>query len=160
MLAVFDHFANSEFEFAAIAPPEGPLTEALRQRDIQQFSLRFHDAEGHRLSRENLVAQLVECVRDAKADLVHANSLSMGRLLGAAAVDLKVPTAAHLRDIVGLSGAAVADLNRHQLLVAVSQATSDFHAAQGVHARRMRVIYNGVDCVRFSPKPRSETRRR
>ena len=42
---------------------------------------------------------------------------------------LEIPTTTHLRDIIKLSAATVADLNRNQRLIAVSQATRAFHIA-------------------------------
>ena len=60
----------------------------------------------------------------------------MGRLTGAIADELPVPTIAHLRDIIKLSWAATADLNRNRLLIAVSDATRDFHVAQNLDAEQ------------------------
>jgi glycosyltransferase involved in cell wall biosynthesis len=76
----------------------------------------------------------------------------MGRLTGAVATDLRSPCTAHLRDIVGLSAAAVADLNYNRRLVAVSRATRDFHVAQGLDATCIDVIHNGIDCTAFAPR--------
>jgi glycosyltransferase involved in cell wall biosynthesis len=76
----------------------------------------------------------------------------MGRLTGAAASQLHIPCTAHLRDILNLSTAAVADLNRNRRLVAVSHATRDFHVAQGLAGSRVDVIYNGIDCAAFAPR--------
>jgi glycosyltransferase involved in cell wall biosynthesis len=76
----------------------------------------------------------------------------MGRLTGAIAGEAGCRCVAHLRDIIRLSGRAIADLNRNDLLIAVSQATRDYHVAQGLDAARTRVVYNGVDCERFHPR--------
>jgi glycosyltransferase involved in cell wall biosynthesis len=76
----------------------------------------------------------------------------MGRLSGPVAADLRLPGLSHLRDIIKLSAAAVADLNRHVRLLAVSRATRDFHAAQGLAAEKLRVLYNGIDLQEFHPR--------
>jgi glycosyltransferase involved in cell wall biosynthesis len=75
----------------------------------------------------------------------------MARLAGPVAAELALPSIGHLRDIVGLSAAAVADLNRNTRLLAVSRATRAFHLPQGVAEDRTFVLYNGVDLERFSP---------
>ena len=152
MLAALDELAASRCRFAALAPAEGPLADALDSRGIPREEFACHAPRGERLPRAELHERLRAALRKLNADVVHANSLSMGRLLGAIAADLGVPTAAHLRDIVGLSRAAVEDLNRNAILLAVSRAARDFHVAQGVDPERICVLYNGVDCERFRPR--------
>ena len=72
----------------------------------------------------------------------------MGRLTSALGSEIGVPSSAHLRDIIGLSQGAVRQLNANRALVAVSQAVRDYHAAQGIDAARMHVVYNGIDTER------------
>lgn len=155
MLAVVDRLAaaGAEVAFTALTVERGPLTEALQERGIPRIPVPMRDGKGNRLPRDRVRRNLVNAVRAAGPDLVHANSLSMGRLTGAAADELTVPTAVHLRDILKLSRAAVADLNRNAQLIAVSEATRRFHVSQGVDADRTRVLYNGVDVERFRPRP-------
>jgi len=88
-------------------------------------------------------------------DLVVANSLSMARLAGPVTSELNLPAGGHLRDIVGLSAAAVNDINRLDRLWAVSQAACDYHVAQGVATDKLRVLYNGIDTAQFKPRPRA-----
>jgi glycosyltransferase involved in cell wall biosynthesis len=57
-----------------------------------------------------------------------------------------------LRDIVRVSGQAVRDIDQHRRIVAVSQATRDFHVARGLTAEKCVVSHNGVDLNRFSPR--------
>lgn len=153
MLAVFDRLADRAFEFVALAPEAGCLAAALKRRGIRQIAMVLRDATGCRLPGAKACEIVQASVGEARADLVHANSLSMGRLLGAVSGSLPMPCSSHLRDIVKLSRAAVADLNRNGLLVPVSVATQDFHVRQGLESRRMQVVYNGVDCDRFCPRP-------
>lgn len=162
MLAVLDELArsSSSYEFVALAPEHGPLAHALRQRGIRHIPLVLRDAAGVRLPRERVCEELRDAVRMAAADLIHANSLSMGRLTGAIADELQIPTTAHLRDILKLSGAAVADLNRNRMLLAVSEATKEFHISQGLDADLVRAVYNGVDCDLFRPRESSGWLRR
>lgn len=152
MLTVIDRIDRAEFHLAAIAPESGPLADALRERGIALLPLRLWNERGARLPRDEAAGNLLSAICDLSPDVVHANSLAMGRLTGAIAGKIRVPAVAHLRDILKLSRAAVADLNRNRLLIAVSQATRDFHVDQGIDAARTRVLYNGVDCRRFCPR--------
>ena len=97
------------------------------------------------------VAGLAEIIRACRPDLLHANSLAMGRLSGPVAREIGVPSLSHLRDIVVLRRQAIADLNCHHRLLAVSEATRRFHVAQGLTAERTSVLYNGVDTGLFRP---------
>lgn len=157
MLAVIDHTRDANVDFLALVPENGPLMEALQSRDISTTAFDVRSAEGHRRSREEILTELRNAVLASDCDLVHANSLSMGRLVGAIASELPMPCTAHLRDILKLSKAAIADLNRNQKLVAVSEATRRFHIAQGLQQDRVATLYNGVDCQRFQPRTREDS---
>ncbi|NOX53423.1 MAG: glycosyltransferase family 4 protein [Planctomycetes bacterium] len=141
------------WQFVALAPPTGPLAKALRESSIEHWPFCVRDEIGRRRPNEQLLPALIEAVQSSRPDLVHANSLAMGRLVGAASPRLSVPTVAHLRDIVRLSRRAVTDLNQNRLLIAVSEATRRFHVSQGLDDRKVSVLYNGVDCDQFQPRP-------
>jgi glycosyltransferase involved in cell wall biosynthesis len=96
---------------------------------------------------------LADVLRHRRPALLHANSLSMGRLSGPVAADVGLPSIAHLRDIIGLSAQAIGDLNCHRRLLAVSEATRDFHLSQGLDGEKTHVLYNGVDLDQFCPRP-------
>ena len=102
---------------------------------------------------DGIRADLTALIGNVQPRLVHSNSLAMGRLAGPVTAALGVPGVAHLRDIVGLSRQAVADLNCHVRLLAVSHATREFHVAQGLVAAKTHVLYNGVDLETFHPQP-------
>jgi len=159
MLAIFDQLAATrDWDFVALAPQHGRLADALRRRSLRHVPFDVRAPDGQRHPREQLCAVLLEALGTIDHDLLHANSLSMGRLTGAVASELRQPCTAHLRDIMNLSGAAIAELNCNRRLFAVSQATRDHHAEQGLQPDRIRVIYNGVDCRSFSPRRKSALR--
>jgi len=146
---------SGEFELIALAPGRGRLAEQLRAQSVRHIPFELRDADGLRLPRDTAGRQLIETAGRHGITLLHANSLSMGRLTGSVVPSLAVPCVAHLRDIIGLSRAAIDDLNRNQALIAVSRATRDFHVARGLSPDRTRVIHNGVDCERFCPRPKT-----
>jgi len=152
MLSTLDGVRAGGFTPAVIAPSVGPLGELLRSRGVEVLPFGLCDAVGKRLPLTEIRTQLAELLRRRRPDLLHANSLSTGRISGPVAAELGLPSMAHLRDIVRLSAQAVADLNCHRRLVAVSEATRQFHAAGGLDAKRLHVLHNGVDIERFRPR--------
>lgn len=143
----------------ALAPPEGPLGDRLRNLGVtvEPFVVR---EGGRKRPLPELLDELGGTIRRRQPTILHANSLSMSRMTGALKGRAGVRCTGHLRDIVRLSRAAVDDLNRNNRLVAVSNATRDFHVAQGLDPLRVQTIYNGVDLDRFSPRERSGALRR
>ncbi len=152
MLSTIDGVRAARFTPTVIGPPEGPLAETLRRREVELVPFAFGDASGKRFAQDRLRDQLAKVLRRCKPDLLHANSLAMGRLCGPVAAELGIPSLAHLRDIVKLSRQAVADLNCHTRLLAVSKATRQFHVAAGLSAEKTHVLHNGVDLEQFRPR--------
>jgi glycosyltransferase involved in cell wall biosynthesis len=143
---------TTELHFTVAAPSTGPLVDAVHACGFDHLPLRFADRRGYRRPRAELHAIIERLVNESRADLMHANSLAMGRLSGPVAARLGVPSLAHLRDILRLSRAAVGDLNRHQRLLAVSDATRRWYVAAGLSESKVAVAYNGVDLRRFHPR--------
>jgi glycosyltransferase involved in cell wall biosynthesis len=152
ILATLDDVRGAGFDVTAIGPPTGPLAEELSDRGVGLLPLVTVDAEGNRFSQPRIREEIAQILRGLRPDLVHANSLSMGRLVGPVAADAGLTSISHLRDIVRLSRRAIEDLNCHRRLLAVSRATRDFHVAAGLSAERTRVLHNGVDLTRFCPR--------
>ncbi|HLA85984.1 MAG TPA: glycosyltransferase [Thermoguttaceae bacterium] len=149
MLATMDGVTRAGFDVQVMGPGEGALAEACRARGI--LLVASGEAEDGSLAgrRERLAREIARL----RPDVLHANSLAMGRLSGPVAAELGVASVAHLRDIIRLSRQAVCDLNRHRRLLAVSEATRQFHVAAGLDAEKTFVLYNGVDLARFCPRP-------
>lgn len=154
LLATLPALRRADIEPVALAPAAGPLAAELARRGIEQAAFDVF-AAGKRRSRDELRNLLAERLASLAPALLHANSLSMGRLSGPVADALGMPSIAHLRDILRLNKAAIGDLNCHTRLLAVSQATRDVHLRQGIDARRTEVCYNGVDLEQFRPRPPS-----
>ena len=107
----------------------------------------MRSTDGIKRSQQQLDDELASIPEKHQLDLLHSNSLSMSRLVGGfrRRTENAIVTTGHLRDIIKLSKAAVADLNHNNGLAAVSQATRDFHVAQGLNADICDVIHNGID---------------
>jgi glycosyltransferase involved in cell wall biosynthesis len=153
MLSTLDGIARAGYQVRVAAPASGPLAEALRGEGVEVVPFELHDARGARLPLAELRRKLAEILKSRPPALLHANSLAMGRLSGPVAAELALPSLSHLRDIVTLGRQAIADLNCHGRLLAVSQATRQFQVAQGLPGEKTFALYNGVDLERFRPRP-------
>ena len=152
MLSTFGGLRDAGVIPSVVGPPEGPLADALHERNVDLIPFASHNAAGKRHSQGQLRERLERILRRHEPDLLHANSLSMGRLCGPVAKTLRLPSLAHLRDIVGISRQATADLNCHTRLLAVSNATREYHVARGMAAEKIHVLHNGVDLRHFRPR--------
>lgn len=152
MLSTLDGLQAAGFLATVVAPGGGPLAENLHARGFVVLPFDTRDRLGRQLPQARRRQRLARLLARHRPHLLHANSISMGRLSGPVAAELGLPGIAHLRDILKLSRRAIADMNCHRRLLAVSRATRDFHVAAGVHARRTYVLYNGVSLQRFQPR--------
>ncbi len=128
------------------------LNEALSAMEIPTIPLIKCDRQGNRLTQTEMRSQIAGQLMSDAPNLIHCNSLSTSRLCGPVARRLGIPAIGHLRDIIKLSRRAIEDLNELSQIIAVSQATRDWHVNQGIAAERSVVIYNGVDLKAFSPR--------
>jgi glycosyltransferase involved in cell wall biosynthesis len=154
LLAVLPTLQQAGWEFDAWCPGVGPLADSLTSLGVRVFAQKLIVERANSLEqrRADLAAVLA---LGSKCDLVHANSLSMGRLSGPVVEAAGVPSISHLRDIIALNRAAITDLSRHTRLLAVSDAARKHHLAQGLAAEKCETLYNGIDTERFRPLQRS-----
>lgn len=152
MLSVVGAVGDAGFSVTIMAPPEGPLAEVCALRDIRLVPLLSRDFSGKTLPQSNRREYIAAQLAHLRPDLVHANSLSMARLVGPVAMELGLKSVGHLRDIIKLSRRAVDDLACNTRLLAVSNATRDYHVAAGLPAEKTHVLYNGVDLYTFMPR--------
>ncbi len=138
--------------FQALVPAAGPFSKQLQKLGIVTHAWANRDNAGQRLPLDQLRQQISGCISSVRPDLVLANSLSTGRLAGPLKHTFPgTRFVGYLRDIIKLNQRNVQDMNELDRTIAVSAATRDFHAAQGLHAGRIIVVYNGVDFKQFGP---------
>jgi glycosyltransferase involved in cell wall biosynthesis len=152
MLATLDGLSAAGFAPVVMGPPRGPLADALAAHNVELLPFECCAADGRRLTQGRLREELSVILRRRRPALLHANSLAMGRLSGPVVQQLSLPSLGHLRDIVRLSAQAIADLNCHTRLLAVSHATREFHVGAELAAEKVHVVYNGVDLDEFCPR--------
>ncbi len=151
LLAVLGGLHAAGFDIVIVGPPTGDLPQAMAAAGHAYLPIELHNAAGTRLDLSICRRRLHDAIAGKNADLVHANSLSMSRLAGPVVAQLGLPSVGHIRDIVRVSAAVIADMNRHTRLLAVSAATRSFYTRAGVDEARVFVCYNGVDLQRFRP---------
>lgn len=152
MLATLPTIAAAGFDIAVAAPAVGSLATTLKECGVAHIPWQTHDKSGERLSLDRLRGGLDDVLQRSRPDLLHANSLSAARIAGPVADERGVRSLGHLRDIIKMSRQAIYDLNQHTRLVAVSHATRDYHATQGLDAAKCVVLHNGVDLGEFQPR--------
>ena len=152
MLATLPALHRAGFQGTVACPPQGPLSQTLRQRGIPLVDWCLRDPTGQRRNTLDLRLELATLLRVVQPDLLHANSLSMARLAGPVVCSFDLPAIGHLRDIVKISQRAVDDLNCHQCLIAVSRATREFHVGQGIEPHKCVVSHNGIALDEFAPR--------
>ncbi len=153
-LTVAEQLIARGWRYVAAVPSDSPFESALQKIGIRNVGLQTHSADGIRLTQSELREQITGLVDVVQPCLLHANSLSMSRLVGPLSVG--VGSIGYLRDILKLSKKATADINQNDRIVAVSDATARWHVTQGLDADRVVTIYNGVDSQVFRPLMRVE----
>jgi glycosyltransferase involved in cell wall biosynthesis len=143
-LLTFLATAVESIQAIVLCPREGPFVQKLTAQGVQCVPFDVRDRRGQRKPLDQIVAELCPLVERLEVDIVHGNSLSMSRILGAAE-ELKCVTVGHVRDIMKVSAKVVSDLNQVDRLIAVSAATRQALSEQGVLGERIIKIFNGVD---------------
>ena len=153
LLAVVQAMRNEPFRFVVACPDQTELAEYLDAMRIEHVTWNLIGADGVRRSQAEIREGIGQLIGRVKPDLIHCNSLSTSRLVGPISNQLGLPAIGYLRDIIKLSRQAISDINQLAKLVAVSQATADFHQQHGIQTDKLQVIFNGVDLETFSPRP-------
>lgn len=155
MLSVLPLLKSDGMEFHVAAPDSGDLAEKLSRIGVPVLPLRTWQG-GKRVSRDELFTQIGSAVTQSKAEVMHSNSLSMSRLIGAAGGAFAPASIGHARDIMNLSSAAIRDVEQNDIVIAVSNATKKHLESLGIPDSKIVVVYNGIDEELF--KPRSATK--
>lgn len=97
------------------------------------------------------IPNIAQCIRVFRPHLVHANGLASACYALPATILLKVPLVWHVHDVRGYTGelrlAAVMVGKLASQVIAVSRAVADVLMQLGIDARKISVIYNGIDAT-------------
>ncbi len=146
-----------------LATPPGPLQALAQQRGITTTviagtagSLRVHPLHTPRALIEMAVAawQVRRAAARHGADVVHANSIRAGLVLGLARLR-RTPTIVHVRDCLPPGRVSRATLRLIASTATTIVANSQYTAASVLAAApsaRVEVVHNAVDLQRFDPE--------
>ncbi|PHR88653.1 MAG: hypothetical protein COA78_36340 [Blastopirellula sp.] len=157
LLTLLPYVKAAGFDVSVASPETGLLAERLAEIGIRHIPFSCWKDCGERFSLDENRSRLGSLLQAHAPDILHSNSLSMSRLSGPVLRELndgsesQMTGIGHLRDIIKLNRQVITDLNEQTQLIAVSQATLDFHVAQGLDAKKCVVLHNGVDQTKFFP---------
>jgi glycosyltransferase involved in cell wall biosynthesis len=145
-----------------VASPPGPLTEAVQELGVPTSritgtagSLRLHPLHTPRALAELAMAavQVRRAARRHGAELVHANSIRAGIVLGLARL-APVATVVHVRDCLPPGAVSTATMRLIAATATTIIANSNYTARSVLASApnaHVRVVYNPVDLERFDP---------
>lgn len=151
-LSVVPWLKQMGWEFQAAVPENSSFAHALNSIGVGTTNLCFHDDSGTRKSQDEIRSEIARIIDQVQPSIVHCNSLSTSRLCGPVCKQKNIASLGYLRDILKLSRKAISDINELDRIVAVSQATMDWHVEQGMSKDKIQVVHNGVDSHHFSPQ--------
>jgi glycosyltransferase involved in cell wall biosynthesis len=155
-LAIAPRLIEMGWHLQVLVPTNSEFEQALQAHRIPTLPLTKHDSGGQRKSLDEIRQQLADHFKSVQPTLIHCNSISTSRWCGPVTRNLGIPAIGYLRDILRLSRQAIVDINHLDLLVAVSNATRDWHVNQGLEAAKVEVVNNGIDLDEFAPAENSQ----
>lgn len=151
MLSGLAELSARGYRVAIACPPNSLLAEKVSQLGFEHRTVIWTDDTGKRKPLDVLRAEMRQIAADWQADIVHANSLSVSRILGPVERSGRTKFVGHLRDILKLNRRVIQDISQLDQIYCVSGATRDFHIAQGLSEENSLVLHNGIDLNAFSP---------
>lgn len=151
MLSGLPELAARGFAPTVACPPESTLAAKVVELGYRHIPFVWTDEEGKRQPLAHLRERLRDVIPTWQADIVHANSLSVSRILGPVERPAKTSFVGHLRDIIKLNRRVISDISLLDEIYCVSTATRDFHVGQGLSEENSLVLHNGIDLTKFFP---------
>jgi glycosyltransferase involved in cell wall biosynthesis len=147
------------------ALPEGPLREKLSAVNIKIFTVPMRALHrsmnpfywlvtGFRFLRVN--AKLKKICRQEDIELIHANCLTAALYAKIIIKSTKIPLLWHERDLVKHSFLAPRVAKFAKYIIAISHAVAENLKQQLGNNNNIKVIYNGIDLVKFDKPSSSE----
>ena len=151
LLAIAPRLIEFGWQFSAAVPSQSDFATALESANIEVHSWSVRNTDQSRKTAQQISSELRELITKLAPAILHFNSLSTSRIGGPIANDLGVPSLGYLRDILKLSKKAISDLNQLDRVIAVSEATRQWHIGQGLDAQKSHTVHNGIDAKLFCP---------
>lgn len=141
-------FAELGAQVDVFCPSGRPFVEYAQARGISPITWKTHGKFD-----PLTVIRLARLMKRRRIDVIHTH-LSTASLLGAFAAKL-----ARKRSVAHVHGLNTATCFRYSdLIIAVSERVKEHLVSQGLDEKKVRVVHNGVDLVRFQPTDAREAK--
>ena len=146
LLLIVDRLRQAKRDPAVVCPAQGPLIEALREREVKTYSVPF--PAWRKLfaypKRRGAVEALRRVLLASRPDLVHVNDFWWMPQTLEAAKGLDLPILAYVRQEIEVRKVQRYNLDRAAIVVAMSRMLQRSIEAAGV--RHVRTVYSGLEC--------------
>lgn len=135
-LDLLKHLDRRDVAPIAFAPEAGKLASRLREIGIPHRPWRAPRGPAEE-------ARLIDELKRERFDVLHGNTIQLGRITGRIAGACGAAGVAHIRAFGTLSDRARSNLDGNAVLIAVSRAVRAHLIEEGIPPEKIRVIYNG-----------------
>ncbi|HEY3196766.1 MAG TPA: glycosyltransferase family 4 protein [Nitrospirales bacterium] len=150
LLRILDDLPTLGYHPVVACPAEGPFVRELDGRKIEHHTVvlpPWRKFLGY-VQRTYSVRQLRKVIREVQPILLHVNDIWwMPQTFGAAA-DTGLPVIAHVRQEIEPSKVRQYDLDKANLLLAVSRRIQDALISGGISVERVKTVYSGLELRR------------
>jgi glycosyltransferase involved in cell wall biosynthesis len=153
LLVMLSRLQRDAYPVRVICPRTGPFVEALQQRGIKTSEAEFLPWRKWYAypRRPAVVRHLRTAIAAHTCSLIHVNDIWWVPQTRRAARGLGTPIVAHVRQEIEPSKVSRYELERVDLVIAISEQVRRSLQMGGVRPDRVRVVYSGIDCSTLSP---------
>ena len=152
LLRILDDLPSLGYHPVIACPADGPFVQELDCRKIEHHTVVFpawHKLLGY-TQRAYSVRQLRKVIREVQPIFLHVNDIWWVPQTFRAAVDTGLPLVAHVRQEIEPPKVRHYDLDKANLLLAVSRRIQDALVTGGVSADRVKTLYSGLELRRLA----------
>jgi len=153
LLGVLENLPRYGYYPVVACPGDGPLVEKLLRRGIPRKEAMFvpwRKLWGY-LQRPAAIRGLRQVIEVEQPSLLHVNDIWWVPQALRAATGRGISIAAHVRQEIEPSKVSRYELERVDLVIAISEQVRRSLQMGGVRPDRVRVVYSGIDCSTLSP---------
>jgi len=153
LLVILNRLQRDAYAARVIGPRAGPFVQALHQRGIHTSEADFPPWRKWFAfpRRPAAVRHLRDAIAAHPCSLIHVNDIWWVPQTRRAARGLGIPIVSHVRQEIEPSKVSHYELDRVDLVIAVSEQVRRSLEMGGVRPERVRVVYSGIDCSTLSP---------
>lgn len=158
LLGILENLLQNGYAPVVAGPAHGPLVDELARRRIPLKDVMFvpwRKLWGY-FHRGAAIRSLRHLIDLEQPSLLHVNDIWWVPQTLRAATDKDIPIVAHVRQEIGPSKVSRYELERVDLVIAISEQIRGSLHIGGVRPERVRVVYSGIDCSPLLPEDFSQ----